>query len=213
MWLRLSGLRYPPNVRLSISNSSGLREGFPRALGSSPGLCTRTPHRHRRRRARRPRRRRGARSRRDRLRGARAARGDRRHLGHRQPRQPDVRVGALHLVEDALRLRRLPDAASRFPTTRRGGRCSSTCASFARDRGLEDRSRSAPRSRPRRRRPTAAGTVRLADGGPGRSPTLVAATGPQWQPRMPDLPGEFTGEEIHSRELPLAPTCSAAAAC
>ena len=43
-------------------------------------------------------------------------------------------------------------------------------------------------------------TVKLLDGGTRTYSHLVAATGHQWEPRMPAYPGEFTGEEIHSRE-------------
>ena len=53
------------------------------------------------------------------LRPVRAAQLARRHLGPRQPGHPDVRVGALHLLEVHLALLRLPDARRTTRTTRR----------------------------------------------------------------------------------------------
>lgn len=70
---------------------------------------------------------------------------------------------------------------------------------FARDRELEDRItlsagvESAERG-------ADGWQVRLADGGSRTFSHLVAATGHQWEPRMPSYPGDFTGEEVHSSE-------------
>lgn len=70
---------------------------------------------------------------------------------------------------------------------------------FARDRGLEERITlgaevvSGERS-------SHGWHVRLADGGDRTYSHLVAATGHQWEPRLPTYPGEFDGEQIHSRD-------------
>lgn len=70
---------------------------------------------------------------------------------------------------------------------------------FARDRGLIDRISFGAEVEVAER--SAEGwQVRLVDGGSRTYSHLVVATGHQWEPRMPSYPGEFTGEEIHSRE-------------
>ena len=48
--------------------------------------------------------------------------------------------------------------------------------------------------------PTVAGRFSLAGGETRNYSHLVAASGHQWEPRWPSYPGEFTGEQIHSRD-------------
>jgi cation diffusion facilitator CzcD-associated flavoprotein CzcO len=70
---------------------------------------------------------------------------------------------------------------------------------FARDRGLSDRiTLNAEVTRAER----AAGgwEVQVRDGATRTYSHLVAANGHQWEPRWPSYPGEFTGEQIHSRD-------------
>lgn len=43
-------------------------------------------------------------------------------------------------------------------------------------------------------------TARLSDGSTVEAEAVVLAVGNQWQPNVPDLPGEFTGQAFHSRE-------------
>jgi cation diffusion facilitator CzcD-associated flavoprotein CzcO len=71
--------------------------------------------------------------------------------------------------------------------------------SFARDRGLEDRITLGAEVEAATRADDG-WEVKLADGSTRTYSHLVAATGHQWEPRMPDYPGEFTGEELHSCE-------------
>ena len=70
---------------------------------------------------------------------------------------------------------------------------------FARERGLEDRIALGADVEVAERAPEG-WAVQLAGGETRVYSHLVAATGHQWEPRMPSYPGEFTGEEIHSSE-------------
>lgn len=71
---------------------------------------------------------------------------------------------------------------------------------FARDRGLEGRI-TLGAAVTLAERTDAGWRVTVGDGDDARTFShLVAATGHQWEPRLPVYPGEFTGEEIHSSE-------------
>jgi cation diffusion facilitator CzcD-associated flavoprotein CzcO len=72
--------------------------------------------------------------------------------------------------------------------------------SFAADRGLEPHIRFGAEVERAERSDDGGWEVSLADGETRRYSHLVAATGHQWEPRIPDYPGEFVGEELHSRE-------------
>lgn len=71
--------------------------------------------------------------------------------------------------------------------------------SFASDRGLGDRIRLGA-GVVRAERSDDGWEVQLDDGSARTYAHLVAATGHQWEPRWPSYEGEFTGEQIHSRD-------------
>ena len=70
---------------------------------------------------------------------------------------------------------------------------------FARDRGLNERI-TLGAAVEAAERGAEGWEVQLAGGERRTYSHLVAATGHQWEPRMPTYPGEYTGEEIHSSE-------------
>ena len=72
--------------------------------------------------------------------------------------------------------------------------------SFARDRGLEEHITLGVGVESAEPDPDGGWHVELSDGEIRRYSHLVAANGHQWHPRVPEYPGEFAGEAIHSRD-------------
>ena len=127
----------------------------------------------------------------------RTARRRRWHLGHRQPRHADVRVGALHLLARTSRASSTTRCRSPTPTIRLAPRSSNTPTPSPMPSGCGRGSGSTPRCSVAGRRTTAAGPWKPRVGSV-RASALVCCTGITWDPRMPDVPGHFDGQVIHS---------------